>query len=108
MTPTRTTHLVTVWDPSRGDDAMQAHLQLLLDACRREDMMRGAGLPRAQRGDDVYVWWGKIRSPNRQQPLAHLGEILAIDETLRAGAEIHLYLTDYRSLYVGHVGEVTV
>lgn len=97
-------HLVAVWDPSRGDDAMQAHIRLLLDARGRE---------RAGESDDqdVYVWWGKIRSPNRQQPMAHLPEILALDALLNAedgpDAEIHLYLTDYRSLYVAHVGQVT-
>src|SRR4051794_35746413 len=61
--------------------------------------------------DDVYVWWGKIRSSSRQQPMPHLGEILGLDAELRsdvAGSkEMHLYLTDYRSLYVAHVGEVT-
>ena len=98
MTTTR--HLVAVWDPSRGDDSMLAHIQLFLDARRRQR-------DRQVTEDDVYVWWGKIRSPNRQQPMAHLGEILAIDEALQAGAEVHLYLTDYRSLYVAHVGEVT-
>ena len=102
MTPPR--HLVAVWDPSRGDDSMQAHIQLLLDARRRE---------RVGDTDDteVFVWWGKIRSPNRQQPMPHLREILALDELLKGeegpDAEIHLYLTDYRSLYVAHVGQVT-
>ena len=108
MTPP-TRHLVSVWDPSRGDDAMQAHLQLLLEACHREDATRAKGLPRAQRGDDVFVWWGKIRSPNRQQEMPHLAEILAVDDLLRSpgsAAEVHLYLTDYRSLYVAHVGEI--
>jgi hypothetical protein len=102
VTTPSTRHLLTVWDPSRGD-AMQAHLQLLLDARRRH---RDHG----DSEDDVYVWWGKIRSPNRQQPMAHLPEILAIDEILKGDAaaetEVHLYLTDYRSLYVAHVGEV--
>lgn len=88
-----TPHLVTVWDPSRGD-AITAHLALLLAAARD-----------AADDDDVYVWWGKIRSPNRQQPLAHLGDILALDAHV-AERETHLYLTDYRSLYVAHVGEV--
>ena len=97
-------HLVTVWDPTRGPDPLQAHLQLLLDRRRRE---RAGELE----DEDVYVWWGKIRSPNRQQPLPHLDEIVALDDALRGedgpDAEVHLYLTDYRSLYVGHVGEVT-
>ncbi|MHB1225518.1 MAG: hypothetical protein ACYC2G_15930 [Gemmatimonadaceae bacterium] len=101
---TTTHHLVTVWDPSRGPEPLQAHLQLLLDLRRRE---RAGELE----DEDVYVWWGKIRSPNRQQPLPHLDQILTLDDVLRGDegpdAEVHLYLTDYRSLYVGHVGEVT-
>ena len=96
-------HLVAVWDPSRGDDSMQAHIQLLLEARVRE---RAGEID----DEDVFVWWGKIRSPNRQQPMAHLPEILAIDELLKGDdgpdVEIHLYLTDYRSLYVAHVGEI--
>jgi hypothetical protein len=43
--------------------------------------------------------------------MAHLGEILTIDDLLNKpdgpAAEVHLYLTDYRSLYVAHVGEIT-
>ena len=97
-------HLLSVWDPSRDVDAMHAHVQILLEARRREK----AG---ELGDDDVFVWWGKIRSPNRQQPMAHLGEILAVDQTLGGDegleTEVHLYLTDYRSLYVGHVGEIT-
>lgn len=98
-------HLLTVWDPSRGPDPLQAHLQFLLDRRRRE---KSGEL----QDEDVYVWWGKIRSPNRQQPLPHLEQIIELDKLLQdeAGpdAEVHLYLTDYRSLYVGHVGEVTL
>lgn len=98
-------HLVSVWDPSRGpEDAMLASLRILLDARRRE---RDGDVS----DDDVFVWWGKIRSPHRLQPLEQLPRILALDELLRGesgpDAEVHLYLTDYRSLYVGHVGEVT-
>jgi hypothetical protein len=97
-------HLVTVWDPSRGADPLQAHLELLLDQRRRERAGDATD-------EDVYVWWGKIRSPNRQQPLPHLADVLALDRALGGAggpeAEVHLYLTDYRSLYVAHVGEVT-
>src|SRR5688500_3544243 len=96
-------HLVTVWDPSRGDDTMPAHLQLLPEARRRHRQQADAE-------DDVDVGGGKLRSPNRQQPMAHLPDILAIDDLLNspdAPPEVHLYLTDYRSLYVAHVGEVT-
>jgi hypothetical protein len=63
--------------------------------------------------DDVYIWWGKIRSARRQEALKHLDQILAIGENLIdddgvATREVQLYLTDYRSLYVAHVAEVTV
>jgi hypothetical protein len=60
--------------------------------------------------DEVYVWWGKVKSSNRQQPMAHLAEILAMGEELLSddeASEMHLYLTDYRSLYVGHVASIT-
>jgi len=79
---------------------MDEHLRVLLD---------WAG--RARRGeadaDDLYVWWGRIRSPNRKGALPHAEEIGAIDAQIQSGVETHLYLTDYRSLYVAHLGEVT-
>jgi hypothetical protein len=99
-------HLVSVWNPSYEADAMEQHLSVLL---------ANAGRHRAGKGDeqDVYVWWGKIRSANRQQPMPHLADVLAIDaelgtdgETVAADREVHLYLTDYRSLYVAHVSEI--
>ena len=57
--------------------------------------------------EDVYVWWAKVRSANRLEVLPHREYVLAIDEQCKAGRETHLYLTDYRSLYVGQVGEIT-
>lgn len=58
--------------------------------------------------DDVFVWWGKVRSVNRQAPLPHLQEVLAVDAQIDSenAPEVQLYLTDYRSLYVAHVGAV--
>jgi len=98
MTPTR--HLLTLWNPSYASDAMDEHLRVLLD---------WAG--RARRGeaeaDDIYVWWGRIRSPHRKGALPHAEEIGAMDDQIQSGAETHLYLTDYRSLYVAHLAEVT-
>lgn len=80
---------------------MDAHLSLLL---RRARAFRDGECDE----DDVYVWWGKLRSPYRQEPLPHLADILALDDTVGDGeAETHLYLTDYRSLYVAHLGGVT-
>ena len=93
-------HLLSVWNPSYADDAMDRHLEVLLRwaAARRDG--------RAD-DDDVYVWWAKLRSPNRQAPLPHAGEVLDLSRQIEAGTETHLYLTDYSSLYVAHLVEVT-
>jgi hypothetical protein len=102
-------HLVTVWNPAVAADTIELHARLLREkarACAAGEIEE----------DAVYVWWGKIRSPNRQQPLPHLDEIVALDAALghesdeadvARDRELHLYVTDYRSLYVAHVGEVT-
>ena len=44
-----TRHLVTVWNPSYAEDAMEQHLAVLLERAK-------------PRPDDAYVWWGKVRS----------------------------------------------
>lgn len=93
-------HLLTVWNPSYADDAMDQHLRVLLDWVRRYR----AGDASA---DEVHVWWAKLRSPNRVGPLDHSAEVLAIQEQIASGVETHLYLTDYRSLYVAHLLEIT-
>jgi hypothetical protein len=93
-----TRHLVAVWNPSYSASAMDAHLAVLLDWAREyEDNTVG--------GDDLYVWWGKVRSPNRQRPQENAAEIRAV-AALGNEREVHLYLTDYRSLYVGEVLDV--
>jgi hypothetical protein len=87
---------------------MDAHLTLLL--ARMRSLREASSDDRSREDPDqaVSVWWGKVRSPNRLQPLPHLDEILALDDAARdAAQEVHLYLTDYRSLYVGHVVEIT-
>jgi hypothetical protein len=93
-------HLVTVWNPSYARNAMDEHLQLLLDLARDGEAGR-------RPEDDIYVWWGKVRSSNRQQPLIHKDEILALDGAISSEREMDLYLTDYQSLYVGDVVEIT-
>jgi hypothetical protein len=97
------THLVSVWNPTYGDDVIESHLRILRDGAR--------GMREGHRTeDDVYVWWAKVRSSHRQQPLPHLDDVLAVQtEPTRndPGPETHLYLTDYRSLYVGHLGQIT-
>lgn len=93
-------HLLTVWNPSYADDSMDQHLDVLLRWARK---WRDG---QAQE-DDVYVWWAKLRSGNRTGALPHLDEVIALDQQVHEGIETHLYLTDYRSLYVGLVAEVT-
>jgi hypothetical protein len=78
---------------------MTAHLTVLLEAAQRT---KGTE-------DAPYVWWGKVRSPNRQQELRNLPQVLEIARELEGDedGECHLYLTDYRSLYVGLVDAIT-
>lgn len=99
-------HLVTVWNPAYAADALDAHLRVLLDW----DARATAGTT-ADGTDDVYVWWGKVRSSQRQQPMPHLADILALgrdaEEDPDDTRETHLYLTDYRSLYVADVTDIT-
>lgn len=96
-------HLVTVWNPSYGADVMEAHVRILRDLAQR---YRSKEVDE----DEVFIWWGKIRSVHRQSPLPHLKDILALESQLGNGEatrEMQLYITDYRSLYVAHVGEIT-
>ncbi len=91
-------HLVTVWNPSYAADAMEQHLGLLLHLAEEYD--------NGVIGDDqLHVWWGKVRSPNRQGPQANSDDIRRIAKELEASErdEVQLYLTDYQSLYVGDV-----
>lgn len=97
-------HLVTLWNPVFGPNVMQMHLELLLENMA---LHRAGKVSR----DDPHVWWGKVRSEHRDKPLPHLDDICSIDNELADKAsdpsEVHLYLTDYRSLYVAEVGEIT-
>jgi len=93
-------HLLTVWNPSYTDDALDAHLSILLHWDRERLEGRASD-------EDVYVWWAKIRSKNRDGMLPHHKDVVALDEQVQAGQETHLYLTDYRSLYVAEIGEIT-
>ncbi|MFC1791045.1 hypothetical protein ACFL0I_01085 [Gemmatimonadota bacterium] len=93
-------HLLTLWNPSYAADAMDEHLRVLLDWAGR--FHRGEA-----KEDDVYVWWGRIKSANRKGVLPHAEEIAAMDAQIQSGTETHLYLTDYRSLYVAQLGEIT-
>lgn len=93
-------HLLAVWNPSYTRDVMDQHLGILLEWADR--WTRGeAG------AEDVYVWWAKLRSPRREEELPHLDDVLAVQEQVDQNVETHLYLTDYRSLYVAHLAEVT-
>lgn len=92
-------HLVTVWNPSYAVDAMDAHLRVLREWSQRFDDGKATD-------EQLYVWWGKVKSPNRQQPAAHLEDAKAAALAAREGGEVQLYLTDYRALYVGEVVDV--
>ena len=93
MKPPLGRHLVAVWNPSYAARAMEETLSVLLDYA--------GSIAAREAEEEVRVWWGKVRSPNRQAPLPHLREILAIDADLRReagpGRKVHLYLTVYRS-----------
>ena len=94
-------HFVSVWNPSYAHDAMEQHLELLLSLARQYES--------GTLGDDeLYVWWGKVKSPNRQTEQKHLDEAKAVAAEIEAGAreEAQLYLTDYRSLYVADVDAI--
>lgn len=95
-------HLLAVWNPVLAPDAMEQHIRVRQDAARK---YRHGKLAEEQ----VYVWWGKLQSEHRTRPLPHLDEILGIDvEPCRddPGVETHVYLTDFASLYVAHLGGV--
>ena len=66
-------HLVTVWNPSYAADAMDEHLRILLEWSAR-------ARTGAAEADDVYVWWARLRSPNRMNPLPHLGDVMRLQE----------------------------
>jgi len=98
MTANSPRHLVTVWNPLYTREVEQ-HLAVLL---------RWAKLFQDEKADpdDTYVWWGKVKSSNRQQPLRRTPDIQSLAAELAGGAreeETHLYVTDYRSLYVGEL-----
>ena len=93
-------HLLSVWNPSYADDAMDRHLEVLLRWAAQEAQGEVTD-------SEVYVWWAKLRSPNRDEPLVHKDDVLALQAQIDSGVETHLYLTDYRSLYAGHLVEVT-
>jgi len=92
-------HLVTVWNPTYATNALEAHVRVLLDWARRQDVDP----------DDVYVWWGKVKSSQRQSAMPHLEAVVALspDPDADLSQEVHLYLTDYRSLYVANVDAVS-
>jgi hypothetical protein len=94
-------HLVTVWNPLYTREVEQ-HLDVLLRWAKRFEEKKADD-------DDLYVWWGKVKSPNRQQPLRRAPEIRELATELASGNradEAHLYVTDYRSLNVGELLEI--
>jgi hypothetical protein len=92
-------HLVAVWNPSYAVEAMDAHLRVLRAWSQRFDDGNATD-------EQLYVWWGKVKSPNRQQPVAHREDARTAALAARDADEVQLYLTDYRALYVGEVLDV--
>ena len=94
-------HLVAVWNPSYTKNAMEEHLAVLLSHAASQCAGKCSD-------EDVYVWWGRVRSRNRRSALPHLADIRAIDDTLSGDDEQEtcLYLTDYQSLYVADLAEI--
>src|SRR5687768_10935980 len=93
------THLLTVWNPFYATDAMETHLSILLASA-------------AAKQPDPHVWWGKVRSTKRrdQSSVPRDDDVLAMElRLLEQGAdeELHLYITDYQSLYVAHVDAIS-
>ena len=94
-------HLVSVWNPAYAVDAMDAHVQVLAERAARH---RTGELDE----DEVHVWWGKVRSANREHDqLAHHDDILALDAQIERGEPTYLYLTNYTSLYVADLARIT-
>ena len=94
-------HLVAVWNPAHAQYAIDLTIQLLLE--RVHEASRGR-----LSHDEVYVWWGQKRSPNRQAPMPHVAELEELKSEIESDedGEHHLYLTDYRSLYVAHLARI--
>ncbi len=93
-------HLVSVWNPAYALDALDEHLRILLEWEKKY-------LAAECDQEDVYVWWAKLQSSSRDGALPHRHEILALHGQIEAGIETHLYLTDYRSLYVANLDDIT-
>ena len=92
-----TRHLLTVWNPSYATDPLDEHVRILLDWANR---YTGGDADY----EDIYVWWAKLRSANREAAkLPHHDEIMSIQPQIENNVETHLYLPDYRSLYVAHL-----
>jgi len=103
--PAEQRHFVSVWNPSYAADSMDLHLEILLEAVGEYE--------HGTVGEDrVYVWWAKLRSEGRSHELPHLDLIRRIgaelDDESVPDQEVHLYLTDYRSLYVGLVTGISL
>jgi hypothetical protein len=94
-------HLIALWNPSYADDPMDEHLRILAEWNERFHRKEAES-------EDVYVWWPRLRSPNRRDPLPHFDDILALNTQIENQVETHLYLTDYRSLYVGLISDIAV
>jgi hypothetical protein len=97
-------HFVSVWNPAVQEDALESHLRLLLDFAR--DVHKGE-----THDADAYIWWGRLRARDRVAPLPHADHLRALAASMQSEAasrEVHLYLTDYSSLYVGMISDLVL
>ncbi len=95
-------HLLGIWNPTHGTNTMDEHIKILV---RHTDQYR----KKKQAEEDCYVWWGKVQSQSRGK-LDHEDDLLDIETEEHRNdpaPETHFYVTDFQSLYVCHVGEIT-
>ena len=92
---TTASHRVAVWNPAYATDSLEAHQCLLLGWG-----VRAGATTHDDEANDVHVWWGKVKSGKQQPPMPHLDDVPAVKYAANDDAEVHLYLTDFGSLYV--------
>jgi hypothetical protein len=98
MHPLSSRHFVSISSPARGSSTIDAHLAVLFDLAARHGGDAGDPL-------EIYVWWGGKRTSNGTPAPP---DAISLDARKPLGdGETHLYLTDYRSLYVAHVTELS-
>ncbi len=83
-----------VWNPKYNPDTVLNHAEVLVDSWTRSGRVRG---------DEAYVWWGKIGVGERP---GHIIEL--VDELCNAARQrrCFLFLTDFRTVHACPVDEI--